>query len=98
MNSRNVARECATSTTIGYRGTDDDKPMESEMATKMMSDGELWSKLETRSGFTRWCKRGGWSNVKAFEHDTKVSFAELKGKWFFVTHNRVFTQDTVYEQ
>lgn len=45
--------------------------------------------------FAHFVKTGGWQSIKAFEESTGAMHTELLGKWFTVTHDRVYMGDGI---
>ena len=54
-------------------------------------NGDPYNLCNTDESFLSWLHDAGWESVEAFKNDTGVEFEEFRGKWFNVTHNRVFT-------
>ena len=50
-----------------------------------------YNRCNTEAQFASWVTDCGWKDAAEFESDTGVTFEELRGVWFNVTHNRVFT-------
>lgn len=55
--------------------------------------GEVYVKCETFEDFKKWCRSCGWDRPRDFYKETRVSFNNLKGKFFFVCHSRVFVHE-----
>ena len=57
-------------------------------------EGEEYVKCETFDDFEEWCNEGGWDGEDGFFQETRLSFADVEGKFFTVVHSRVF----IYEE
>lgn len=56
-------------------------------------NNDTYCLCETAVEFKEWLNDCGWVDAAAFASCVAVEFEELKGKWFTVVHNRVFTLD-----
>ena len=50
----------------------------------------MYCRCKSHGDFKAWLEGTGWRDVQDFERSTGVTFEELRGQWFSVTHNRVF--------
>jgi hypothetical protein len=55
-------------------------------------EGDEHAYCPTHEAFVAWLKAMGWKDEEGWFEDTGVTWADdLKGQWFLVVHNRVFT-------
>lgn len=52
---------------------------------------DAYNRCNTEAAFISWLNDCGWKDAETFERDTGVTFEEIRGQWFNVTHNRVST-------
>jgi len=53
-------------------------------------DYENYIKFDSYEDFLKFCREGGWEDENGFYKDLKINYEEIRGKWFFTSHQRVY--------
>ena len=56
-------------------------------------DNGEWIKFDDISEFDNWCTEGGWEGSGDFTKDTRITFSEIRGRFFNVVHSRVYLKE-----
>jgi hypothetical protein len=65
---------------------------ENTYEVKVTEDG-ISARCFNEDQFVSFVKATGFKNVSQFMSDTGVFFADLKGKWFQLVHNRIYIEE-----
>lgn len=77
---------------IEFMTTDDFKKFLNTSKSKYQIDDQGYSKCNSEEEFAQYLKDGFWENEDSFINETGACFPEFEGKWFLVSHGRIYTK------